>query len=88
MKIKLFAELDKVTNDFEIEVKENFSSKEGFVKWFTLNLYNAKELLFSSEHYGDETLIFDLSKEEVGKIQEWVKQYKIIKREDVYEVTN
>ena len=78
----------KVTNDFEIEVKENFSSKEGFVKWFTLNLYNGKKLLFSSQHYGNQTLIFDLSEEGVDQIQEWAKQYKIIKRVDVYEVTN
>jgi hypothetical protein len=78
----------KVTNDFEIEVKENFLSKEGFVKWFTLNLYNGKKLLFSSQHYGDETLIFDLSEEGVDQIQEWAKQYRIIKRVDVYEITN
>lgn len=77
-----------VTNDFEIEAKENFPSKEGFIKWFTLNLYNGKKLLFSSQHYGDETLIFDLSEEEIDKIQEWAKQYKIIKRVDIYEVIN
>lgn len=69
-------------------MKENFSSKEGFAKWFTLNLYNGKKLLFSSQHYGDETLIFDLSDEEVDQIQEWAKQYKIIKRVDNYEVIN
>ena len=78
----------KVTNDFEIEVKENFLSKEGFIKWFTLNLYNGKKLLFSSQHYGDETFIFDLSEEGVDQIQEWAKQYRIIKRVDVYEITN
>jgi hypothetical protein len=78
----------KVTNNFEIEVKENFLSKEGFIKWFTLNLYNGKKLLFSSQHYGDETLIFDLSEEGVDQIQEWAKQYRIIKRVDVYEITN
>ena len=78
----------KVTNDFEIEVEKNFLSKEGFIKWFTLNLYNGKKLLFSSQHYGDETLIFDLSEEGVDQIQEWAKQYRIIKRVDVYEITN
>lgn len=78
----------KVTDDFKIEVKEKFFSREGFVKWFTLNLYHDKKLLLSSQHYGDETFIFDLSEEEVNQIQEWIKQYKIIKRADVYEVTN
>lgn len=77
----------KVTNDFEIELKENFTGKEGFIKWFTINLYNGKKLLFSSQHYGGETFICDLSEEEVGQIQEWAKQYKIIKRVDVYEET-
>ncbi|WMJ83218.1 hypothetical protein ACS3UN_09085 [Oscillospiraceae bacterium LTW-04] len=78
----------KVTNDFEIEVKENFLSKEGFIKWFTLNLYKGRKMLFSSQHYGDETLIFDLSEEGVAQIQEWAKQHRIIKRVDVYEMTN
>lgn len=78
----------KVRNDFDMEVKENFLSKEGFIKWFTLNLYNGKKLLFSSQHYGDETLIFDLSEEEVEQIQEWAKQYNMIKRVSVYEITN
>lgn len=78
----------KVTDDFRIEVKENFLSKEGFVKWFTLNLYHNKKLSFSSQHYGAETFIFDLLEEEVDQIQEWTKQHKIIKRADVYEVIN
>lgn len=78
----------KVTNDFEVEVKEHYLSKEGSIKWFTLNLYKGRKMLFSSQHYGDETLIFDLSEEEVEQIQEWAKQYRIIKRVDVYKITN
>ena len=58
----------KVTNDFEIEVQENFISREGYIKWFTLNLYHGEKLLFSSGHYGDETLVFDLSEEESRQI--------------------
>ncbi len=78
----------KVTNDFEIEVQENFTSREGYIKWFTLNLYHGKKLLFSSGHYGDETLVFDLSEEESHQIQDWAKQYPIIKRVDVYNEMN
>lgn len=77
----------KVTNDFEIEVQENFTSREGYIKWFTLNLYYGKKLLFSSGHYGDETLVFDLSEEESHQIQEWAKNYPLIKRVDVYNET-
>ncbi len=78
----------KVTNDFEIEVQENFTSREGYIKWFTLNLYHGKKLLFSSGHYGDETLVYDLSEEESHKIQEWAKNYPVIKRVDVYNEMN
>ncbi len=78
----------KVTNDFEIEVQKNFTSREGYIKWFTLNLYHDKKLLFSSGHYGDETLVFDLSEEEISQIREWAKQYPVIKRVDVYNHTN
>ncbi len=78
----------KVTNDFEIEVQEDFMSREGYIKWFTLNLYRGENLLFSSGHYGDETLVFDLSEEEANRIQEWAKQYPVIKRVDVYNETN
>ncbi len=75
-------------NDFEIEVQENFTSREGYIKWFTLNLYHGKKLLFSSGHYGDETLVYDLSEEESHKIQEWAKNYPVIKRVDVYNEMN
>ncbi len=78
----------KVTNDFEIEVQEDFMSREGCIKWFTLNLYRGEKLLFSSGHYGDETLVFDLSEDEAHRIQEWAKQYPVIKRVDVYNETN
>lgn len=74
-----------VTHDFEIEVKDNFLSKEGYVKWFTLNLYQDTKPLFSSSHYGNEIVVNYLTKEEILEIQEWAEQYPIIKRVNVFE---
>ncbi len=76
-----------VTNDFEIEVKKNFTSREGYIKWFTINLYHDKKRLFSSGHYGYETLVYDLTEEEIHQIQEWAKQYPVIKRVHVFNET-
>lgn len=74
-----------ITPDFKQEVLTNHLAPEGYIKWFSLFLKNKNEIIFSSEHYGDETYILVNTKEEVKAIQNWAKNYPIIWRVDVFE---
>lgn len=51
---------------------------------FTLNFYMGEELLFHSGHYGTEPVIFVKTKEEVQQLEEWSKQYPVIRAMNVY----
>ncbi len=75
----------KVVPELAQEILTNYLTKEGYIKWFTLNLKRDNVHIFSSEHYGDETYIYVHTEEEVHDIQEWAKNYPIIWRVDVFE---
>src|SRR5690606_13002269 len=66
------------------EILTNYLTEEGYIKWFTLILRKDGEVIFASEHYGDETCVFVSSEEQVADIQEWAKGYPIIWRVDVF----
>ena len=75
----------KVVSEFKEEILTNFLNCEGFIKWFTLNLLKNNVYIFSSSHYGDETIISVETLKQVNKIKDWAKNYPIIWRVDVYE---
>lgn len=75
----------KLIPELEQEILNNYLTKEGHIKWFTLNLKKGREYVFSNAHYGDEKLITVDSIEQVNAIQKWSKGYPIIWRVDVFE---
>ncbi|NLL71622.1 MAG: hypothetical protein GX238_10905 [Epulopiscium sp.] len=75
----------KLVPEVEEEIITNHLTKEGYIKWFTLNLKRGSEYIFTSAHYGDETLITVDTKEQVNSIQKWAEKYPIIWRVDVFE---
>lgn len=75
----------KIRPEVKKEILTNYLTKEGYIKWFSLFLKNGNELIFSSEHYGDETHVFVHTMERVYDIQDWARGYPIIWRVDVFE---
>lgn len=75
----------KVVPEFRQEVLNNYLAKEGYIKWFTLNLYKDNRNIFSSCHYGDETYILAISEKQVNTIKEWAEGQRMIWRLDVFE---
>lgn len=75
----------EVTSEFRDEILTNYLNDEGYIKWFTLNLLKDDVRIFSSSHYGDETIISVETLKQVNKIKDWAKNYPIIWRVDVYE---
>lgn len=53
------------------------NSREG-LPWFSLMFFRGEQLLCSSEHYGTELFLFDLTAQEADEWEQWSRQYPVI----------
>lgn len=76
----------ELTPAFRQELLINYLSAEQCLKWFTLSFNEGDKLIFSSEHYGAEPYLFNLTEGQVKDVRKWAKDYPAITRVDVFSV--
>lgn len=54
------------------------------LQWFTLNLYRGETMLFSSEHYGSEMYLHNLTEEQLPRLRALSRRYPAIAQVNVY----
>ncbi len=76
-----------VGESFKKEVLENYLNKDGYIKWFSLNLWKNGELILSSEHYGSHLHVYVKEKDLIA-LRRIRKRNPIILGLDILDMDN